>query len=109
MKQPTTEREVDGRWIAEAPELPGVMVYGGTREKAIAGVEILVLRVLAENIKDGWLPIGHSAEEARESGRRSRSCRSARREGGLHCAGCLAVFLDGSADADVELIVEAHK
>lgn len=30
------EREEDGRWIAEIPELPGVMVYGDTRNQAIA-------------------------------------------------------------------------
>jgi predicted RNase H-like HicB family nuclease len=26
------EQEDDGRWIAEIPELPGVLVYGSTRE-----------------------------------------------------------------------------
>ena len=51
-----TEREVDGRWIAEVPELSGVMVYGSTREKAIAGVEVLALRVLAENIEEDGRP-----------------------------------------------------
>ena len=29
------DREDDGRWIAEALELPGVMTYGATREEAI--------------------------------------------------------------------------
>ena len=29
-------REEDGRWIAEVPDLPGVMVYGKTREQAIS-------------------------------------------------------------------------
>ena len=47
-----TEREVDGRWIAEVPELAGVMAYGGTRDEAIAHVEVLALRVLAENIEE---------------------------------------------------------
>ena len=47
-----TEREVDGRWIADVPELPGVMAYGSTRDRAIAQVEVLALRVLAENIED---------------------------------------------------------
>ena len=28
------DREDDGRWIAEALELPGVMAYGETREDA---------------------------------------------------------------------------
>jgi predicted RNase H-like HicB family nuclease len=31
-----TEREVDGRWVAEILDLPGVMFYGDTRESAIA-------------------------------------------------------------------------
>ena len=54
MKQLTieTEREVDGRWIAEVPELAGVMTYGSTRDEAIAHVEVLALRVLAENVED---------------------------------------------------------
>ena len=38
------EREVDGRWIAEVPAIPGVLAYGATREQAIAKVEILALR-----------------------------------------------------------------
>ena len=58
MKQLTieTERELDGRWIAEVPELPGAMVYGSTREEAITQVEILALRVLAENIEEDGRP-----------------------------------------------------
>ena len=47
------DREVDGRWIADIPELPGVMVYGGTREEAIAKVKALALRVIAEEIEHG--------------------------------------------------------
>jgi predicted RNase H-like HicB family nuclease len=42
------EREVDGRWIAEVPELPGVMVYGASQAEAIAKAEVLALRVLAD-------------------------------------------------------------
>jgi len=42
------EREDDGRWIAEIPELPGVMAYGKTRQEAIAKVEALALRVVAD-------------------------------------------------------------
>ena len=58
MRQLTTEteREVDGRWIADVPELPGVMAYGSTRDKAIAQVEALALRVLAENIEEDGRP-----------------------------------------------------
>lgn len=35
------EQEDDGRWLAEAPALPGVMAYGDTREEAIIRVETL--------------------------------------------------------------------
>ena len=40
------EMEVDGRWIADVPELPGVMAYGATQQEAKARVEALALRVL---------------------------------------------------------------
>lgn len=46
-----TEREDDGRWIAEVPELPGVLAYGATREQAVAQVEALALRVIAERLE----------------------------------------------------------
>jgi predicted RNase H-like HicB family nuclease len=45
------EREDDGRWIAEVPELPGVMVYGATEQEAMAKAEVLALRALAERIE----------------------------------------------------------
>jgi predicted RNase H-like HicB family nuclease len=48
-----TERETDGRWIAEVPDLPGVMVYGQTREEAITRVEALALRVIADRLDYG--------------------------------------------------------
>lgn len=47
------EQEVDGRWIAEVPELPGVLVYGNSRAQAIAGAEALALRVLADRLENG--------------------------------------------------------
>ena len=47
------EREEDGRWIAEVPDLPGVMVYGQTREETISKVEALALRVLADRLEHG--------------------------------------------------------
>lgn len=47
------ELEVDGRWIAEVPELPGVMVYGATRKEALAKVEALALRALADRLDHG--------------------------------------------------------
>ena len=48
-----TELEGDGRWIAEIPQLPGVLVYGSTEEEAAAKAEILALRVLAERLEQG--------------------------------------------------------
>ena len=45
------EREDDGRWIAEIPELPGVVVYGDTRKQAIARAEALALRVMADRLE----------------------------------------------------------
>jgi predicted RNase H-like HicB family nuclease len=47
------ERETDGRWIAEVIELPGVMVYGETQERAMASVEALALRVMADRLDRG--------------------------------------------------------
>jgi len=47
------EREEDGRWIAEVPDLPGVMTYGQGREEAIAKVKALALRVLADRLEHG--------------------------------------------------------
>ena len=47
------EREDDGRWIAEVPDLPGVMTYGQSRDEAIAHVQALALRVLADRLDHG--------------------------------------------------------
>jgi predicted RNase H-like HicB family nuclease len=47
------ELEDDGRWIAEVPELPGVLTYGQTRQEAIDKVQALSLRVLADRLDHG--------------------------------------------------------
>ena len=47
------EHEEDGRWIAEVPDLAGVMVYGRTRQEAIAKVQALALRVIADRLDHG--------------------------------------------------------
>ena len=47
------DREDDGRWIAEVPDLPGVMTYGQTREEAVTRVQALALRVLADRLDHG--------------------------------------------------------
>jgi predicted RNase H-like HicB family nuclease len=46
-----SEREDDGRWLAEVVDLPGVLAYGTTRDEALARAEILALRVLAERLE----------------------------------------------------------
>ena len=43
----------DGRWLAEVPDVPGVMVYGDSREEAAARVQALTLRVMADRLEHG--------------------------------------------------------
>ena len=50
------DREDDGRWIAEALELPVVMCYGQTRDEAIGNVERLVIDVITDRVAHGELP-----------------------------------------------------
>ena len=45
------EQEADGRWLAEVPEIPGVLAYGMTANEAMAKAEILALRVIADCIE----------------------------------------------------------
>jgi predicted RNase H-like HicB family nuclease len=47
------EQEDDGRWIAEVPDLPGVLAYGPTRQEAIDRAQALSLRVLADRLDHG--------------------------------------------------------
>jgi predicted RNase H-like HicB family nuclease len=47
------EREDDGRWVAEVPELPGVLAYGASREEARRAVLALALRVVADRLEHG--------------------------------------------------------
>jgi predicted RNase H-like HicB family nuclease len=46
-----SEREEDGRWLAEVSELPGVLAYGASRDEALARAQVLALRALAERIE----------------------------------------------------------
>jgi predicted RNase H-like HicB family nuclease len=45
------EQEEDGRWIADIPELPGVMAYGASRREAESKVQAIALRVIADNLE----------------------------------------------------------
>jgi len=44
------EIEDDGRYLAETPDLPGVMAYGLTRQEAVRRVQALALRVIADRL-----------------------------------------------------------
>lgn len=50
------EREDDGRWLAEVPALPGVICYGADRSEAVAKVQALALRVIAERLEHSETP-----------------------------------------------------
>lgn len=50
------EREADGRWLAEVPTLPGVLCYGQDRDEAVAKVQALALRVIAERLEHREAP-----------------------------------------------------
>ena len=45
------EEETDGRWLAEVPQLPGVLCYGQTANEAMAKAEVLALRTMAERLE----------------------------------------------------------
>lgn len=47
------EQEEDGRWIGEVPDLPGVLTYAKTRQEAMAAVQALAWRVLADRLEHG--------------------------------------------------------
>lgn len=49
------EQEVDGRWLAEVPELPGVLAYGVTADEALGKAQALALRVLADESRSSCL------------------------------------------------------
>jgi len=46
-------RETDGKWIAEAPELPGVLAYGATPDEAKGHAMSLAPHVIADKIEHG--------------------------------------------------------
>jgi predicted RNase H-like HicB family nuclease len=52
------EQEEDGRFLAEVVDLPGVLAYGESAERALAHVQALALRVLADRLEHGEGPRG---------------------------------------------------
>ncbi|HET6582515.1 MAG TPA: type II toxin-antitoxin system HicB family antitoxin [Nannocystaceae bacterium] len=47
------DRETDGRWIAEIPELPGVLAYGDTEAEAIVRVKAVALVEIGDRMQHG--------------------------------------------------------
>ena len=47
------EQEDDGRWLAEVPELPGILAYGANAQEAMSKAEALALRVIADRLEHG--------------------------------------------------------
>jgi predicted RNase H-like HicB family nuclease len=45
------EREDDGRWVAEIPEVPGAMAYGASEEEAKAKAYALALYAVADDVE----------------------------------------------------------
>lgn len=45
------EQEENGRWIGEVPTLPGVMAYGQTKAAALAAVQVLAIRTMADRLE----------------------------------------------------------
>ena len=50
------EQEEDGRWLADGPALPGVLCYGADRGEAVAKIQALALRVIAERLEHRETP-----------------------------------------------------
>lgn len=53
MMRVEVEREEDGRWLGEVPELPGVLAYGATEGEARTKAAALALRVIGERVEHG--------------------------------------------------------
>jgi len=68
------EQKVDGRWLAEVIELPGVLAYGATKNEATVKVETLALSVNAEfepksKAQEAWQALAASRMEDVRSGK----------------------------------------
>lgn len=50
------EQEEDGRWLAEVLDIPGALAYGKTKQEAIAKVQALAFRVLADRLEHEETP-----------------------------------------------------
>ena len=46
------ERETDGCWIAEIPEIPGALAYGETKDQAVSKAYAIALRAVADEVEN---------------------------------------------------------
>lgn len=53
------KEEGSERWIAEVVEIPGCLAYGDDQYQAVAKVEALALRVIADRIENYEILSGH--------------------------------------------------
>jgi predicted RNase H-like HicB family nuclease len=51
------DREVDGRWIGEVPDLPGCLSYGSSQEEAERTVMKLALEIIADRVGNGEISV----------------------------------------------------
>jgi len=51
------EEPETGRWIADVPELPGVLVYGTTAFEAVAKAKLLAIDVIGDRLANGEDPL----------------------------------------------------
>ena len=49
------DREVDGRWIADVPEL-NILLYGATKEEALLKAKAAAREIVSDRIAHGELP-----------------------------------------------------
>jgi predicted RNase H-like HicB family nuclease len=64
------EQDVDGQWLAEVVELPGYLGYGPTPERALAEVQELALRHLADEVEAQGAPVEVQFQISTEKPRR---------------------------------------
>ena len=55
-----TEREADGRWIAEIPQIPGALAYGTSKDEAIKKAYAIALRAVADDVEQSRTEPPHS-------------------------------------------------
>ena len=100
------EHGSDGRWLAEALDLPGVATYGQTADEAVEKVQTLALRVVADNWEHGDRPaivrqLFRVVPESTTDAQRQEACLRFRRHFGEVSSGYTSGADNESIDADL--------